>query len=154
MLQTGSGLLWRLLRLCKGSSRPKSPFSRLSHSEKQPPEPEGDAGISLPWQFQHNVHVGISEGQMIGLPAAWVAALQGRGEANHEDNPQLTASDQEAHAVISDCHSKDAPTSSTSDAKQFTLETLSRCPHHSSCPFRNLDLEKIILANDMYKYAA
>ncbi|KAI0788988.1 hypothetical protein BC629DRAFT_471442 [Irpex lacteus] len=90
MFHTDSGLLWKLFRICgwnrdsNDASHSKHRFLRFSgswHSEKKPSETdstEGDAGISLPWEFKHKVHVGFDpvDGRLTGLPACWAAVLQ------------------------------------------------------------------------------
>ncbi|KAI0084637.1 hypothetical protein BDY19DRAFT_522819 [Irpex rosettiformis] len=154
LTEDDSRLLRKLQRLCaEVLSRSKEPFVHLLRSEKQPSglEDTDDAGISLPWHFRHHLHVGISNGQLTGLPTAWAAALQDHDESNHVKLPRSEkASDREKHdTVIYDWLSEDSSstlgprTSTTSDKTVgFVLQTLLCRQHRDSCPFRNLDLER------------
>ncbi|KAF8901034.1 hypothetical protein CPB84DRAFT_1847015 [Gymnopilus junonius] len=52
-----------------------------SAEEPDPPPPQEDDGISLPWNFQHNIHV--DEGY-VGLPPSWSTSLASAGFTEEE----------------------------------------------------------------------
>jgi hypothetical protein len=63
---------------------PKSPSIQSPAVEEAPPlppPPTDDAGISLPWNFQHNIHV--DEGYH-GLPPSWSASMADAGFTEDE----------------------------------------------------------------------
>ncbi|KAH9943770.1 hypothetical protein B0H21DRAFT_810173, partial [Amylocystis lapponica] len=68
-----------LQKLSSLGKRPKTPKS--PNFDLQPPEPVDDPSISLPWNFQHNVHV--DEGYN-GLPPTWSASLVDLGFSDDE----------------------------------------------------------------------
>ncbi|KIK09564.1 hypothetical protein K443DRAFT_127473 [Laccaria amethystina LaAM-08-1] len=62
---------------------PKSPSAKSVGASEQlePPPPTDDEGISLPWNFQHNIHV--DEGY-VGLPPSWSTSLAEAGFSDEE----------------------------------------------------------------------
>ncbi|CDO68792.1 hypothetical protein BN946_scf184989.g58 [Trametes cinnabarina] len=75
-----------LFKFSSFSRRPKTPktaesgYSAASESS-QPSESADDPSISLPWNFQHNIHV--DEG-FVGLPPTWAASLADAGFSEEE----------------------------------------------------------------------
>ncbi|PPQ90271.1 LOW QUALITY PROTEIN: hypothetical protein CVT25_013096 [Psilocybe cyanescens] len=76
---------------------PDTPILVIANDEPDPPPPEEDDGISLPWNFQHNIHV--DEGSVlfpvvpsiahpthryVGLPPSWSTSLAAAGFTNEE----------------------------------------------------------------------
>ncbi|KAI0920551.1 hypothetical protein AcV5_010260 [Taiwanofungus camphoratus] len=72
-----------LQKLTSFSKRPRTPKSPEPGrtGDMQPLEPADDPSISLPWNFQHNVHV--DEGY-VGLPPTWSARLTDLGFSDDE----------------------------------------------------------------------
>ncbi|TFK71530.1 hypothetical protein BDN72DRAFT_431782 [Pluteus cervinus] len=66
-----------------GKRSPKSPSLKTSPSsiEDVPPPPTPDDNISMPWNFQHNIHV--DEGYT-GLPPSWMTSLLEAGFSEEE----------------------------------------------------------------------
>ncbi|KAH7100503.1 hypothetical protein BKA62DRAFT_830955 [Auriculariales sp. MPI-PUGE-AT-0066] len=56
-------------------------MSALREDQELPPPPKEDPGISIPWGFQHHVHVTEDFG---GLPASWAESLAAQGVSEAE----------------------------------------------------------------------
>ncbi|THH13485.1 hypothetical protein EW146_g6742 [Bondarzewia mesenterica] len=70
----------KVASLGKRTFTPKSPRS-APIEDMQPPEPRDDESISLPWNFQHHVHVDEALG---GIPPSWSTSLAGAGFTEEE----------------------------------------------------------------------
>ncbi|PFH46285.1 hypothetical protein AMATHDRAFT_8016 [Amanita thiersii Skay4041] len=61
--------------------RNKSLTRKNKNADRPPSPPSDDAGISMPWNFQHNIHV--DEG-FVGLPPSWTTQLVSAGATKEE----------------------------------------------------------------------
>ncbi|TCD67123.1 hypothetical protein EIP91_000463 [Steccherinum ochraceum] len=75
--------LFKLPSFSRRPSRPKTPKSTKSgrSDTSEAPEPVEDPSISMPWNFQHNIHV--DEG-FSGLPPSWTSSLAALGFSQDE----------------------------------------------------------------------
>ncbi|KAI0338350.1 hypothetical protein BDW22DRAFT_1362949 [Trametopsis cervina] len=116
-----------------------STFRWFKRTSLRAPESTNDEGISMPYNFKHEIHVSgfDDEGRLLGFPEPWISCLEKLGFSQQEIARMLPHNRRMGYELSE----KDVRYEDSSYAL-LPVEMIPPCPSHEDCPFQHIDLQK------------